>query len=214
MIDAQNFVEIENKVGHLPAMLSQAEMHELARLGERTKANGQIVEIGSWKGMSSCWLSLGAALGSQANLFCIDTWVRPWTLWGQIRDGRKTREELGSKNTLPGFLEAIETAGVTESITVCPGTSAEIATQWKNGIIGNGSPINGLFFDASKNYKTILEDLQNWIPHVESGSWVAWHDNDDPRMRQFLDDHVMPDRALSLFTNVYEVHRLTIAELK
>lgn len=198
--------DIPKVLGNLPGMLLRAEGMELAAAASQTPADTWIVEVGSFKGLSTCYIGLGSKLGRSNPVAAIDTWTRPYTLFGQVKSGRTTRAQLGDKNTLPGFVNAIRHAGLERIVKPHEGLSLDVADEWNPR-----QRVSMLFFDASKNPRFIRNDAVAWLPYCIPGAWVGWHDNDDARMREVLDHFVVGQPEY--FADVHDVDRLTIARL-
>lgn len=124
----------------------------------RTLAEGAlIVEIGSFKGRSTCCLGYGI-LGTNKRVVAIDVFS-----WNDTNRGtHRTRyydEFLRNvrRNNLEAYIEPI------------PGRSQEVAKAWTR-------PIGMLFIDGSHEYEDVRADFENFYPHVVAGGLVALHD--------------------------------------
>jgi predicted O-methyltransferase YrrM len=126
-------------------------LYDRAR-GLPTKAN--IVEIGSYKGRSTCCLGLGCRK-SRKRVFAVDTF-----------DGGP---DLPNVNSLPNFLENIEHCKLTGYIEPVVGLSSRVASNWDK-------PIDLLFIDGSHSYEDVLADFCSFFPYVTPGGLVAFHD--------------------------------------
>jgi methyltransferase family protein len=125
-----------------------------------------IVEIGSFKGRSTCALAYGCR-GTNKHLFAIDTFEgnnSDFKQGGIIWDGQSF-----DKNFLDIFCANIEKNGLTRYVTPIPGLSSQVAKTW-------GKPIHLLFIDGSHQYEDVLADFESFYPHVVSNGIVAFHD--------------------------------------
>lgn len=113
--------------------------------------DGAVVEIGSFQGKSTIWLTLAGD--------------RVWAV-----DPHKGRFSGGrSAPTLPGFLKNLSRAGVRTLVTPVVKTSKEAARTWHK-------PIKLLFIDGLHDEAHAKEDYALWSPHVVDGGMVAMHD--------------------------------------
>jgi MMP 1-O-methyltransferase len=116
--------------------------------------DGNIVEIGSFKGRSTCCLAL-ACRGTARRVFGIDTF-----------DGGP---DLPKLNSLPDFRRNLERCGVAAYVKPIVEHSGTAARIWKE-------PIHLLFIDGSHGYEDVLADFAGFLPHVVPGGIVAFHD--------------------------------------
>jgi predicted O-methyltransferase YrrM len=121
----------------------------------RSLANGtNIVEIGSFKGRSTCCLAAGCR-GTQKRVFAIDAF-----------DGGV---DLPNVNTLPDFSRNLRDCGVSSYVEPVVGLSGKVAQSWCK-------PIHLLFIDGSHAYEDVLADFAAFSPHVAPGGIIAFHD--------------------------------------
>ena len=121
----------------------------------RSAPNGSnLVEIGSFKGRSTCCLAFGC-YGSKKRVIAVDPF-----------DGGP---DLPKTNSLPDFLKNLDRGGLSEYVDPIVGRSAEVAKTWQK-------PIHLLFIDGSHNYEDVMADFVGFIPHVVPGGIVALHD--------------------------------------
>lgn len=112
-----------------------------------------IVEIGSFKGRSTCCLASGSR--QKARVFAIDTF-----------DGGPN---LPKANSLPEFQANLEHCGVSEWVEPVVALSTDVARNWNK-------PITLLFIDGSHNYEDVSADFAGFFPHVVPSGLVALHD--------------------------------------
>jgi predicted O-methyltransferase YrrM len=126
----------------------------LFRAARSLPKNGNIVEIGSFKGRSTCCLALGCR-ETNRRVFGIDTF-----------DGGP---DLPKLNSLPDFRHNLERCGVSAYVETIVEHSGVAAKIWKK-------PIHLLFIDGSHSYEDVLADFAGFFPHVVPGGIVAFHD--------------------------------------
>lgn len=157
-------VDLSNRIQRIEGWLTPIESLVLYTIALNT--NGNIVEIGSWKGKSTCALGQGAKDGNKgAKVYAIDHFT-----------GSAEHQQNGAVNTFGDFISNIGNFGVSEHITIMPISSMKAVDEWKN----NGSkPINLLFIDGSHKYDEVLADFKKWSQFVPVGGVIAFHDARD-----------------------------------
>jgi predicted O-methyltransferase YrrM len=113
-----------------------------------------IVEVGSFKGRSTCCLALGCKR-TQRRVFAVDTF-----------DGGP---DLPKAELLPDFLRNLEVTGLSRFVEPRVGLSTEVSSKWDK-------PIHLLFIDGSHSYEDVLADFNGFYPYVVPGGIVAFHD--------------------------------------
>jgi predicted O-methyltransferase YrrM len=116
--------------------------------------HAKIVEVGSYKGRSTCCLAL-ACRGTQKRVFAIDTF-----------DGGP---DLPKAELLPDFSNNLARSGLSAHVEPTIGLSGLVASTWDK-------PINFLFVDGSHQYADVVADFAGFFPHVVPGGIVAFHD--------------------------------------
>ena len=114
-----------------------------------------IVEIGSFKGLSTCFLASGCR-GTSKLVFAVDTF-----------NGNDV--DFGHRDFFNEFSANIERTGLSHYVRPVVGISWEVAKTWKE-------PIHLLFIDGSHRYEDVLRDFEGFFPHVVPGGLVAFHD--------------------------------------
>jgi predicted O-methyltransferase YrrM len=124
-----------------------------------TPCNANIVEIGSFKGRSTCCIAIGC-VGTTKRVFAIDSF-----------DGGS---DLPRHDSFAEFSDNILRVGVSKYIEPIKGLSTEVAKNWMR-------PIHLLFIDGSHHYEEVVADFNGFFPHVISGGVVAFHDVDETK---------------------------------
>jgi len=114
-----------------------------------------IVEIGSFKGRSTCCLASGCR-GTKKRVYAVDTF-----------DGNEC--DFPSRNFFDEFTENVRRCGLSDYVMPVVGVSWETAKDWR-------APIHLLFIDGSHRYEDVLADFEGFFPHVVPGGLVAFHD--------------------------------------
>lgn len=153
----------------LPGYLHLLEGKFLYWLGSQVPAQGLALEIGSFKGKSSCFVAAGLPL--DAKLVCVDTWYNDAMPYDSQND------------VLPEFL--YNTAPYQERIEPNRGRSLDVASVWSR-------PLDFLFIDGDHSYEGCSTDLKAWLPFVKKGGWIAFHDSGEPGVARAIAERLPP----------------------
>jgi predicted O-methyltransferase YrrM len=141
-----------------------AERHLLYHLARSGPGAGAIVELGSWKGLSTIYLAAGSKQGGRERVTAID----PFS---------PERHVEFHKNLLG--------AGVADWVRPHVAESVAAARDW------DGGPIRLLYIDALHTYPQVRQDYEAWYPLVAPGGLIAFHDALEPNhpdVSRFLDE--------------------------
>ncbi len=175
--------QLAKRLRKLEGKVRASEGERLALLASTVPADLHIVEIGSYRGQSTCYLASGSKLGNRALVTAIDL----WTIGGQ-RDkhgGDGIRAPYSRPETYQRFLEQVEAMGLTELVTPVVASSLDAADKWDE-------PIGLLHIDAEHSYNACSLDIRSWSQHVAVGGWVAFHDYSSrfPGVMQAVDERI------------------------
>ncbi|MFO0858768.1 MAG: class I SAM-dependent methyltransferase [Phycisphaerales bacterium] len=169
------------RVKHVQGWLHRIEGFSLMRLvaASHTSASGEVVEVGSFKGLSTCWLAMGAAMLANAGVksgsgkvFAVDHFKgspehQPG---GTHPDADIARDGT----TLNVFNQNIAKAGLAEFVTPIEKPSREGALAWQSEF--GGKPIRLCFIDGDHSYEASKEDWTMWSKFVPVGGYICLHD--------------------------------------
>jgi predicted O-methyltransferase YrrM len=126
---------------------------------------GAVVELGSWRGLSTVWLAAGAVdRADGTRLYAIDTWVgEGWPGYAPFLVGY-TPGQLHRE-----FIENLEQAGVREAVEPIRATTQQAAKGWT-------TPIGLLFIDANHAYEAVRADLEAWGASLVPGGYIVFDD--------------------------------------
>lgn len=157
----------------LDGWLAADEGDRLAALAAEVPAGQVIVELGSYRGKSACFLAAGSLAGNHVPVYCVDLWA----LGGQWETDVARRSGGPLHHDDPAHHEAFRenTAPYRDVIVEIQGHTQKVGRGWDRG------PVGLLFVDADHRHDATLADLIAWAPHVAPGGWVVCHDylNDD-----------------------------------
>jgi len=125
---------------------------------------GHFVEIGTWKGQSSAFLTVEIInSGKNIKLDCIDNFTGSVIEPGQMLD--KDNQEGRLLEVFKNNMKPVE--GL---YTAIQGDSAETASLYED------ESLDFVFIDASHDYDSILKDIKAWFPKVKIGGFLGGHD--------------------------------------
>ncbi len=141
-----------------------------------------IVEIGSWVGVSTCYIAAGLASNSKAHILGVDTFKG--TTINEVASvaWNKSVSNMGG-TTLNRFIENVKLTGFEKKISPIVSESHIAAKKWKN-------EIDFLFIDGDHFYESIKKDFDVWFPYLSSDGVLAFHDYDEkhPEVVKFVDE--------------------------
>ena len=165
----------------IPGYLHPIEGRFLHWLAARVPQDGLALEVGSFKGKSTCFIA--SSLHPSARLACVDTWrndAMPYDSSGDVMS-----EFLGN---VSGYRSAIEPHR---------GRSADVAASWTR-------PIDLLFIDGDHSYEGCSSDLKAWLGFVKPGGWIACHDSGEEGVARAISE-LLPERVRGPEVNVWSV---------
>lgn len=125
-----------------------------------------IVEVGSWRGLSTFYLASGALDNAEdAHVYAIDTWL------GTPDEAvhQQIIAALGPDGLYQEFLANMQNLGVDRVITPIRSSSVEAAA-------GFDLEIGLLFLDAGHAYEDVRADFLAWSPKVVPGGYIVFDD--------------------------------------
>ncbi len=157
---------------------------------------GAVVEIGSYRGRSTCFLAFGLQIRGDGIVHAVDHFQGS----PEHQEGKPLADEflLRDGSLLPIFTENLKRNGLDELVTPIVSSSVAAAEQW------DGSPVRLLFIDGDHSYKATRADFEAWEKFIPVGGFVAFHDVNDtwPGVQRFFRDLVELDAwTLKLVAN-------------
>lgn len=143
--------------------------NELERL-VTLSAGKDVLEVGSFKGLSAWGMSIAARWVDCVDTFCAND-------AGQVQMEKTT--------TLPAFQDAIEKR---RNVMWFQKTSEQAEKDL------NGS-WDFIFLDAMHTYEDVAKDIERWWPRVKPGGCMAFHDyghHNFPGVKQAVDEKFGP----------------------
>ena len=156
------------------------------------EGRGDILEIGSWMGKSTCILA-GACKERlpQTRVYCVD----PFDLSGApAQEAYHRRLVADASGTFYQFLENARRHDF-ESHVVPIGARSEQALP------GLGLRLRMIFVDGAHDFDSVDRDVRLSLPMLEEGGVLVLHDCDDPHwpdVERYVQEHLSQHPGLSL----------------
>jgi predicted O-methyltransferase YrrM len=130
-------------------------------LVETFPSGSKFVEVGSWRGRSSCFLGVEIHnSGKKISLDCVDTWKG-----SEEHEGYDILKEDGL------YKEFISNVSlISDIVNPVRMTSLEASKLYED------ESLDVVFLDASHKYEDIKDDMIAWYPKVKKGGIFAGHD--------------------------------------
>jgi tetratricopeptide (TPR) repeat protein len=151
----------------IKGFLAGLEGYTLMRLAERGPGTGEIVEIGSYMGKSTCWMATGTQRASREKVTAVDHFRGS----SEHRDEGAHKEEILAREgtTFNSFMENVRMMQLADYVQPVIAPSEEAVRRW-------GKPIRLLFIDGDHSYESSKMDFELWSPFVAEGGCIAFHD--------------------------------------
>lgn len=147
--------------------LMDPEGYALMLLAAEGYGVGEILEVGSYMGRSTCWLALGAKHAHREKVTAVDHFKgSPEHQSGRECESLALVEE---GTTFNRFMENLRTAGVQDYVEPIIASSEEAVRNWNK-------PIRLLFIDGDHSYEASRRDYELWSPFVVPGGYICFHD--------------------------------------
>ena len=157
--------EIDKMEGHFG--LNEGKL--VFKIAKSLKDNSVIVEIGAFKGKSTCFIAEGIT-SKNCEFYTIDTWYND----GGMQENRQ--------DVFPDFLK--NTAPYKDKIRPLREFSYKARKTWPEQ-----KKIDFLWIDGDHSYEGVKKDIQNWIPLVKKNSTICFHDyRDAPGVKKAVDE--------------------------
>lgn len=158
---AAHLADMTALAGRLEGHLTPREVRFLSLLGAAPTADGDVLEIGSFKGKSTILLAKSAAAaGSAGRVVAVDPLILP-----SVTDPRDA-----DPATLPSlFRENLCANGVQAQVDFHQMTSRELGRTWNR-------PLRLLWIDGDHTWEGAALDFDSFAPFVQPGGIVALHD--------------------------------------
>lgn len=140
----------------IPGHLTPREGIALHDVAKKYASAGTIVEIGSFLGKSSNYLT--EAISTSGHLYCVDTW-------------QNDAMPGGKQDNFEQFLNNMKACE--GKFTPLRGDSSKTVLTWKQ-------QIDLLWIDGDHSYEGCASDIKNWFPFLKKSGWICLHDYRNP----------------------------------
>lgn len=117
-----------------------------------------ILEIGAYKGYSTCALAYGC-LGTAKGVYTVDT----------FRGEHDNTDQQGAALFFDEFWWSVKVRGLDQIIQPVIARSAELYGTWAR-------PLDLLFIDGGHTNEIVRGDLNAFFPYLKPGGWLFMHD--------------------------------------
>lgn len=161
------YLDLADRLKEVDGFLLDIQAYTLMILANEGPGLGVIVEIGSYKGRSTCCLALGSKSAHREQVYAVDHFT------GSPEHQRGAASEsaaiVETGTTFHLFQENIKKLGLDDYVIPLKASSVEAAAGWAR-------PIRLLFIDGDHSYEASRLDFETWAPHVVVGGVIAFHD--------------------------------------
>jgi predicted O-methyltransferase YrrM len=164
---AKTYETLSTQFERVEGFLKPVEGFALYWLAQYWPGSGRTVEVGSFKGRSTCWLATGCRDGNREKVVAIDHFCG--SAENQAGGSHEDTDIVASGSTLGTMRANLEKFGLSEWVDILVGSSAEVSRGWSQ-------PIRLLFIDGDHSYEGALADFKAWSRHVVPYGLVVFHD--------------------------------------
>ncbi len=155
----QRMMEIEELVSPIDGWLTTKEGAALYNIARFHAPIPTVVEVGSFKGRSTSWLSFAVKDRGGGTIYAVDHWQN----WGQ----------MSGIELYQSFIHTITSLNLLPFVKPIQSDTIEAANKWPLD-----QEIGFLFIDAVHDYHSVRRDFEFWSPKVKEGGFIAFHDVD------------------------------------
>jgi predicted O-methyltransferase YrrM len=152
------------ELAELDGLISAEVGEYLLKLASRVPSDQAIVELGSYRGKSTCYLATGSAESNRARVYAIDAWSEEVSAWR-----KSVLSELPSP-LFDDFLSQIAKADVEEIVTPIRSLTALAAEGY------TGEPVALLYIDGDHHQEAALADFRAWRRHLTDDAVIIFDD--------------------------------------
>lgn len=121
------------------------------------------VELGAWKGRSTCFMAVEIAnSGKPIEFYTVDTWL------GSDEEAQQRDVDIAAGRLFEEF--TLNIAPVADFVNVIRSDTAAAADRFDD------CSVDFLYVDASHTYEGVIRDLRAWYPKVRTGGLIAGDD--------------------------------------
>lgn len=164
MTSYEDFVDRLLPGERVEGWLHPSEATMLARAAERVPAGGCVVEIGSYRGLSTLLLAYGAWRGNMAEVYAVDH--HPYLQYSSTG--------MYGPNDLAEYYRNVSSSPYGSLIRTVNLQSICAAMAF------DGGSVDMVFIDGAHDYASVISDLRSWAPKLKRGGLLLMHDSQEP----------------------------------
>ena len=158
-----------------PGMLTIEEGITLFNYSKKIASDEIIIEIGSYKGKSTNFICEGLKNNERAFIVCIDTW--------------HSKVQSVVEDTFSEFCHNTESNG--DKIKTIRGYSISVETDNLLTALIERKKVGLVFIDADHSYETVKKEISKYVPYLEKGKYILFHDYNNPcGVKRAVDDAI------------------------
>jgi predicted O-methyltransferase YrrM len=164
---AAAFERLRSRLARVEGFLHEIEGFMLYCLAGAWPVEGRVVEVGSFKGRSTCWLASGCQEAGRGRVAAVDHFRG--SPEHQPGGSHPDRDVTATGSTRQTFDDNVKQMGLADWVEVHAGGSAERSASWTE-------PIRLLFLDGDHAYEAVEADFLSWSRCVVCHGLVVFHD--------------------------------------
>lgn len=145
----------------LPGLITPEVGITLYHLASEVPRDQTIVELGSYHGKSTAFLTAGSQAGHKAQVYAIDAWSDKVNAWSKYHEPPNLKQ----------FRKALASVGLSEYVIAVRGKTVEVAKRYIDP-----RKIGLLYVDADHSERAAWSDVMAWYRHLAPGAIVAFDD--------------------------------------
>jgi predicted O-methyltransferase YrrM len=154
-----------DELADLDGLIPREVGEHLLKLASRVPSDQAIVELGSYRGKSTCYLATGARQGNGAHVYAVDAWSEEVSAWRS-----KILDRLPSP-LYADFRAQISKAGFSDQhVTAVKSLSTMAGDHYE------GPPVGLLYIDGDHSKRAAIADLRAWRAHLTDDALVVFDD--------------------------------------
>lgn len=126
-----------------------------------------LVEVGSWKGHSICYLG-NLLKDKEVDVYAVDLWDETY----KYEDNLNLKKQ--KKYLYEIFKQNVKNNNLENKIKDIKSLSWEAASHFKDG------EVDFVFIDADHEYESVVKDIDSWLPKIKKGGIISGHDYFNP----------------------------------
>lgn len=153
-----------DELAKLDGLISRDVGELLHNFAATVSGDEAIVELGSYRGKSTCYLATGALLDHKPPVYAVDAWSEEVSAW---------RSSVLSTLPSPVFADfeaQLEKAGVREHVRVIRSLTTLAAELY------DGPPVGLLYIDGDHSRAAVLADFRAWRPLLAPEAVIIFDD--------------------------------------